>query len=317
MNNTLKTLSQSLCKPVLDGLKITPKSHTLTFAFGKVNLITAMHHVMGFDGVKLERVQHVNEEALKKYTFFLIRPFYHKLQVTIMINRGTHWDKFAHITRHRADFEKQYLISGAKALPKQEAWINAVLATNITKLKPPKIDTLPRMFDIITRFSPLMQQGALGKFVIQTMDAMTRSSDIANYVRASMSVARFESKVTPEGITLQSDLENSTIRINFTEVKGKPPVEEHLGSTAKISAQLKSLRDDKHAEYASFYDTVMLRALKNALVIVPIEGYKLHAVEFQHDNVEEAYSVVFVTIYMTANDGRSYIRVCGSIEVNK
>lgn len=325
MNNTLKSLSVELCKPVFAGLERTPKSHVLAQAYSKPSLMTAMYHVMGFDGKKLERVANVNEEALKKYHFFLVRPFYHSLHVTIYVNTGKSWNLFGKITRREVSFEPEYQALAFKAASNDQHWRNQVQATGITHFKPPVVDVLPSMADVIKRFGQMVVDGGeLGEFVLLSLDGMTRSGDVQTYVRAAMSVLHFNVVDSQNGIILESDIEGSTVQIQYTIMGGTPPVKEHLHDNIRISEYLKKIRDNPDADYPGFFDIVMLRAIKNALVIIPFDKWQSHSITYRREsnrdisNPTAGHDEVIVETYMRMKDTKSeqkYIRIHASIKV--
>lgn len=317
MNKTLKSLSLELCKPVLDGLKHTPKSHALLNAYGKTSMITAMHHVMGFDGEKLERVKTISDESLRKYMFLLIRPFYHSLHVTMFVNTGKQWEVFGRVTRTKVEFEKTYRAIAFKTISNMGVWRNTIQATGITNLKPPTTDVLPNITNMIKKFGDAMQHGKIGPFAVSLLDGMSRASDVNTYVRAMMSIMHFEIKIHADKVVIRSDIEGSTIDIQITEHAGTPPTPKALRSNAFISEKLKNIREVRVDEYGPFFDIVMLRALKNTIVIIPFDDYVPHSIQYEEVNFDDAASQVIVDSYVVAKDNRSHFRINATIEVNK
>lgn len=317
MNQTLKKLSLELCKPVLAGLKTTPKNHIFANTYGKGSLITAMYHVMGFDGEKLERVPTVNEEALRKYCFLLIRPFFHNLNVTVYVNTGKQWELFGKTTRSDIVFEPGFRAAVFKVVKNLGAWRATIESTGIANLKPPTTDVLPTLTGIIRKFGDLAQHGLIGPFTLGILDGMSRASDVNTYVRALMSVMHFEPKISDGDIRLETSIEGSTISIQIAEFSGTPPVPRKLGNNGKISESLKTIRSNSSDKYGDFFDIVMLRALKNTIAVVPIEGYDPHAISFHLDDMCSTMDLASIDAYMVSKDNRSHIRIYATIEVNK
>lgn len=325
MINTLKALSAELCKSVLNGLQHTPKNHVFAQAYTKPSLMTAMYHVMGFDGKKLERVANVDENALKKYCFFLVRPFYHNLHVTIYVNTGKCWDRFGSITRRKVEFDPRYSAVAFKQIQNEAGWRNQIQATGIVQLKAPTTDTLPTMTNVIKRFGSLLEQGDLGEFVLATLDGMTRSGDLPTYVRAAMSVLHFDVEVKEGlGIALSADIEGATIKISFAEGAVRAPVDEHLLDNAKISDQLKKIREVPTTEYPAFFDIVMLRAVKNTLVIIPFEKWQAHSIKLHTEghrriDLKTEVKTLILEAYMRPKDNKDkrHIHVTATIEVKE
>lgn len=317
MNQTLKSLSLELCKPVLAGLKHNPKSHALMNAYGKTSMITAMYHVMGFDGEKLERVKTITDESLRKYTFLMIRPFYHVLHVTMFVNTGKHWEAFGRVTRTKVEFEKDYRAIAFKTISNMGVWRNVVQSTGITNLKAPTTDVLPNITNMFRKFGDAMQHGKIGPFAVSLLDGMSRASDVNTYVRAMMSIMHFDIKIHADKVVLRSDIDGSTIDIQITEHAGTPPVPKALRDNANISEKLKKIREVRVDEYGPFFDIVMLRALKNTIAIIPLDEYVPHSIKFEQTNFDDAASQAAVDSYMVAKDNRSHFRIYATIEVNK
>lgn len=317
MNKTLKSLSLDLCKPVLEGLQVTPKAYVFVNTYGKISLITAMYHVLGYDGEKLERVLNLDEGALRKYCFLLIRPFYHNLHVAMFVNRGKKWELFGRVTRNEVEFENDYRAVAFKTINNMGQWRGVIESSGITQLKTPTVDVLPSLTDILRKFKHVYEHGEIGRYTMNLLDGMSRASDLSTYVRSMISIMHLNVDVHNDKVVVGSDVDGSTLRIEVTEYVGRPPVRRQLKNNGKISEYLREIRHTNPENFGEFFDIVMLRSVKNTIAVIPTENYDAHSIEYSAEEFNEDLKQIVIDSYVAARDGRSHIRVYATIEVTK
>lgn len=317
MNKALKSLSLELSKPVLEGLQVTPKAYVFVNTYGKISLITAMFHVLGFDGEKLERVLNIDESALRKYSFLLIRPFYHNLHVAMYVNRGKKWELFGRVTRSDVVFENDYRGVAFKTINNMGQWCRAIESTGITQFKAPTVDVLPSPTDIIRKFKHVYEHGAIGQYTMTLLDGMSRASDLGTYVRSMISIMHLNVNVHNDKIIVTTDVEGSSLQLEITEYVGRPPVRRQLKNNGKISEYIRDIRHANPENYGEFFDIVMLRSVKNTIAVIPTEHYEAHSIEYSVEEFNDELNQVIIDSYVMARDGRSHIRIYATIEVTK